>query len=734
MFGESIISKFGEEFAKELVKKGWQIIADQWNEFNWETAEQGYVERMQKIYGTVPILGGHKPMDLEGIFTDLYLLDKPSAYCRYDIENLREDESILKNAKRNNGLDIVKNIKNNRLFILGKPGAGKTTFLKYVVLQTIQQHLLKVPIFVGLKEWFDSSLNLMEFIVKQFEICCFPDAKLFIETILKKGEAIVLFDGLDEVNQADAKAYEKLIQTLKDFSNQYFNSQILITCRIASVNYSFNDYFTYVEVADFTKEQQTAFVDKWFKEDDDKKKRFFEGFQQDAQQGLRDLGRIPLLLSLICLNFEETQQFPHRRSEIYDEALNALLSKWNASKNIHYHNVYKALSLGRKRQLLAKLAATNFEKNQQFFKHIELANDVEQFFKQLPPAENTETIEGLVVLKAMESQHGLLIERAKDIYAFSHLTFQEYFTARYIIENQRQINLLEHIEDQRWREVFLLTAEMLSTESADKFFNLFINQLNKIWLDDPEIIEFLQWADSKAQLATNNSYTLVTCRFFYIFIVLAFILVSNRAFVLNYTIPLSIALNSNHALDRILTCALTFDRTLSHALAFDRAYSFAFDLDHIHNFDLARTLDKLLGIDYLLHMGLTMVKILHYFPTESYSKFREYIPTVNTFFEETIKFCTEHHEVVIANILKHFTISTEGKQQDDWKIIEEQLKNILQNERNMKYNWNLTEKQFNKIELYFKGAELFMSCLKVASVSQRDVLENRLFEYQETPA
>ena len=40
-----------------------------------------------------------------------------------------------------------------------------------------------------------------------------------------------------------------------------------------------------------------------------------------------------------------------------------------------------------------------------------------------------------VVLKALEAQHGLLVERARGIYSFSHLTFQEYFTAREVVNN-----------------------------------------------------------------------------------------------------------------------------------------------------------------------------------------------------------------------------------------------------------------------------------------------------------
>ncbi len=43
----------------------------------------------------------------------------------------------------------------------------------------------------------------MPYLVEQFDICGFPDAAPFVEQLLKQGKAIVLFDGLDEVNIED---------------------------------------------------------------------------------------------------------------------------------------------------------------------------------------------------------------------------------------------------------------------------------------------------------------------------------------------------------------------------------------------------------------------------------------------------------------------------------------------------------------------------------------------------
>lgn len=91
--------------------------------------------------------------------------------------------------------------------------------------------------------------------------------------------------------------------------------------------------------------------------------------------------------------------------------------------------------------------------------------------------------------------HGFFVERAKNVYSFAHLTFQEYFTAKYIIDNQwKTVNesgildengkttLLEyivrkHIYNAKWKEVFLLIAGMM--DSADELLLLMRREANR---------------------------------------------------------------------------------------------------------------------------------------------------------------------------------------------------------------------------------------------------------------
>ncbi|MFK5971051.1 MAG: NACHT domain-containing protein [Candidatus Marithrix sp.] len=367
-------------------KKGFEKFKNnsEWNKIDRKQAENDYRNNIKILYGNLRILGNLNTVSLDGIFSDVFILDKVSATRKFDLQCLQEDHAILHNVKRQNGLELVKDTVNNnsnRLFILGKPGAGKTTFLKYIALQAADYKINKIPIFVGLKEWSDSGLDLMEFLVKQFDICNFPNAEVFIKHILQTGSAIVLFDGLDEVVKEQR---DNVIHVVEDFTKKYTVTQCLITCRIAGNEYQF-DQFNYVEMADFTNDQMRTFATKWFQKDKEKQELFLQDFFKAENENLRDLGRIPLLLGLLCLNFEATLQFPARKVELYEEAIEALLKKWDAMRNIKRDTVYHKLSLGRKRQLFARVAHENFTAKKIFFKQQDLTKQIVKFLHELPP-------------------------------------------------------------------------------------------------------------------------------------------------------------------------------------------------------------------------------------------------------------------------------------------------------------------------------------------------------------
>jgi len=134
-----------------------------------------------------------------------------------------------------------------------------------------------------------------------------------------------------------------------------------------------------------------------------------------------------------------------------------MLKKWDETRGIKRDEVYRFFNLCRQKHLLAFVAAITFERGDYFFEKNTVQQLIADYLANLRDATsdpvNFES-DSEVVLKAIEAQHGLLVKRARGIYSFYHLTFQEYFTAREIVNNsapQAMEKLVRHLTEKRWR-------------------------------------------------------------------------------------------------------------------------------------------------------------------------------------------------------------------------------------------------------------------------------------------
>ena len=210
------------QYGKTIVDKAGKSA---WERLQWEDRALAYAQKVQRLYGSMQILGQAKPVPLEGIYTAVSLLDRPTALGRYTLKEMQLEFSrqgsryfhAAGKGYRRDGLEMVRGGEN--LFILGKPGAGKTTFLKHVALRGMSGELEGVPIFVGLKQLSDSGLSVFDFVVNEFNVCDFPDAGAYLDRLLKEGKAVLLFDGLDEVNVADDER-ARLITSVENFTRK----------------------------------------------------------------------------------------------------------------------------------------------------------------------------------------------------------------------------------------------------------------------------------------------------------------------------------------------------------------------------------------------------------------------------------------------------------------------------------------------------------------------------------
>jgi len=505
----------------EQLKLDWQAIAQKDDELEVEQNrnEASVIDALvqeirEKVKpnirercGTMRVLDMTQPIELtgeRGIYTNVNILEKITGRRRLDIAELLQNcdaddfERFGLNRvseERVPGLEAVQHY--SKLMVLGKPGAGKTTFLKYLAMQCIEGQFQanRVPLFITLKDFAEAPKqpDLLEYIAQQFSGSGVTDASVKAEQLLRQGQALVLLDGLDEVREEDTK---RILRQIREVSDQFHINQFVITCRIAAKDYTF-ERFTEVEVADFDEEQIAIFAQNWFRLSDSvKADRFIQKLKEN--EPIQELATNPLLLTLLCLVFGENADFPANRSELYKEGLDVLLKKWDAKRNIERDQVYKNLSLQRKEDLLSQIALTTFEQKDYFFKQKTVEAYISDFIRNLrnaDPDPEVLRLDSEAVLKSIEAQHGLLVERAKGIYSFSHLTFQEYFAAREIVVNSALENLVEHITEPRWREVFLLTAGMV--RNANELVRLMKQKIDDLVDTNQKLQQFIEWIGQK---------------------------------------------------------------------------------------------------------------------------------------------------------------------------------------------------------------------------------------------
>ena len=173
-----------------------KVAQSPWQTFDWSKAEQTYRESLIRHYGSLRVIGATVDSPLENVFTDVFILNQLTAQRRAAIEELQQaDPDSFRQANRKqervSGLALIqagmKGEYPTHFYILGKPGAGKTTFLKYITMQAARNQVItRIPIFVSLHEWTrNQNSDLFDFIVSRFAVCHFPNAAPFVKLLLE---------------------------------------------------------------------------------------------------------------------------------------------------------------------------------------------------------------------------------------------------------------------------------------------------------------------------------------------------------------------------------------------------------------------------------------------------------------------------------------------------------------------------------------------------------------------
>jgi predicted NACHT family NTPase len=396
-----------------------------------------------------------------------------------------------------------------------------------------------------------------------------------------------------------------------------------------------------------------------------------------------ELAVTPILLSLTCWVFLDLKDLPTKLSDLYEQGINLLLKEWDQKRGVKRElgtEAYRKLSVGEKKKLLSYLAVRKFEQEQYvLFEQSELQGYIAEYLR-------ISTEDSEAVLDAIAAQHGLLIERAQGFWSFSHLTFQEYFAAKWFCDRADWEGLLAHIAEIRWIEVFLLTVNLL--QNADDFLQLIKQSADGLIASEEKLQKFLDWVNRKS-CSVQVPYKLAAVRSFYLNLPNAtvFDLGSSPDFELEY--------NLINSLEPTLGSRFSpyASSCYEHALDLDFQLMFGFGLF------LSRTPEYVLGIcistlahnrDYTFSLLTEM--------EQSIESLREQLPDFET---ERLGFW-EWRE-------------TEGQA---WA---EKLRDVLIKYCDIGHDWQFSTPQKELLQQYYNSNKLLVDCLNSGCVVSDEV-------------
>lgn len=401
-------------------------------------------------------------------------------------------ETTSDSDKKDQGVVAVDQIKrSSRNIIVGTPGSGKSTFFEWLQLSvaSVDEELVAgdeqaIPLLLRVRQLdlknLPSGADLIEkATASRDRAILMPDG--WIHRQMKAGRVLFMLDGLDETEPGIRD--DHLLPWLADLCKEYPNCLYLVSSRpvgyppgaLQKLKFAECDLqdFREPEIAKYTRHWCTAI--RLAQNDPDEEARR-EGAKEGEQivagfKGhpyIRNLARNPLMLSAVCLvNYFEGGQLPKDRAVLYKLCVEGLLHHWDQRRGIH-----SEYSLDEKLRVSREVAIAMQADDRAEYEASKVLKIFTDVLKDKDRAER--------LLEHIRYRTGLLIERRAGVFAFAHLTFQEYLAARAVYEGNHlgiEANQLvrEHA-DGRWNEVIALYCGLATAKAARRMIEDLVKQ------------------------------------------------------------------------------------------------------------------------------------------------------------------------------------------------------------------------------------------------------------------
>jgi len=374
---------------------------------------------------------------------------------------------------------VIENL--TKIAIIGDPGAGKTTLLKKICLEHCDPIKKQFPIFIAIRDNIALGHSLIESIHRQIKrYGRIDDPEMIFDKILDEGRLVLCVDGLDELDISEPdegrKALRILCEELSDLMVKNSKNIFILSARRESwptCRPETPPDFVEYEILPFSQHDIRKFITKWFAQSDyDQSKSLIDEFRLN---GWPEFATNPLLLSCICVVYENHGRLPDRISSLCGKSIDALLEKWDATRRISRRGTISELSAERKMDILIELAFAFHNKKIACFSRSDVISELEL----LLPKIGLRSSDAGTIFDEISTQHGLIKSWSmNELYSFPHLIFQEYFTAKALSRRAEGYQiLLNKKDDSFWNNVFLMYSEI---QDATKLLEMLLDSKDNI--------------------------------------------------------------------------------------------------------------------------------------------------------------------------------------------------------------------------------------------------------------
>jgi hypothetical protein len=478
----ALLGTVGAALQKRVVQFWWELTSD---------FEGKYYKRLEYVcrYFQTQGLDADRVLNLQQMFVPVQICPRSLARTSPNLlRRLEEREDQFYSQDIGDFLALMGNQPDfRRLAILGAPGSGKTTMMRYITLmyaaRTPRQLHPKAPQFIPVLLYLrdvyptiiqNPAIPLADLVTDwaqnlQKTDPLKPPTGWFAKQ-LRGNRCLVMLDGLDEV--ADETQRQQISHWVDQQMYEYPQTPFILTSRpLGYEKAQLKEDVMVLEVEDMTDEQVQTFVRNWYLATEVKNHggQVDLGIREEAEQqasrliaeieqqpALAEMAKNPLLLTMIATVHRRRATLPLNRVELYREICQVLLEKRQRAKGIT-----DVLTADQKQSVLQPLALDLTQRDTLKFTLDEVRPLLQNKLATLPGIDWTPE----QFLKQLREVDALVAKEQEEVYQFAHRSFQEYLTATEIKDTNQEALLIEALQTPQSLEWWATTMRLYAAQT-----------------------------------------------------------------------------------------------------------------------------------------------------------------------------------------------------------------------------------------------------------------------------